>query len=414
MLTADLAQNWLRGGRTGPRYIETGDDGYLRDAAQLIRLFTEHEGQTRQQLTSALEEYVGLATDYKIMRGLIKLLMDRCAFETVSPVDPVELRRTLFLRARAVHPLIDDETLRAEVVRDTALTAGCAPEAVLTSLYADLPANQVLVEFERLSESELLDLYNVAQAQALLYRCVEMQLVVEPQAAENYRELFAAIKAYRLIHTVRGNAAKGYEVRLDGPVSMFHRSQKYGVQMAVFLPALLLCKGWSMRAEIAQKPGGGGAPAFFELNSRQTTLRSHYIAAPQREQGAQEKFYESWARFESEWTLEPLSEVLDLGESAFIPDFALTHPNGHLFYLEVLGFWTPPFLQERLRELAHAGIKNFVIAASDELRGSRDPLTRIPRHAIIFKTKLDPIMIELALNGLIAGDDPLEEQSTTA
>src|SRR4051794_30489439 len=141
MLTADLAQSWLRGGRTGPRYIETADAGYLRDAAELIRLFTEHEGRSRQELVAALEEYVGLGTDYKIMRGLIKLLTDRCAFETVSAIDPVEIRRALFLKARAVHPLIDDEQLRAEVVRDAALAAGCAPEAIEAGLYADLPAN---------------------------------------------------------------------------------------------------------------------------------------------------------------------------------------------------------------------------------------------------------------------------------
>jgi predicted nuclease of restriction endonuclease-like RecB superfamily len=414
MLTADLAQSWLRGGRTGPRYIETEDAGYLRDAAELIRLFTEHEGRARQELAHVLEEYVGLATDYKIMRGLIKLLMDRCAFETISPIDPVEIRRTLFLKARAVHPLVDDEALRAEVITDTALALGCATEAVEASLYADLPANQKLVEFEHLSESELLDLYNVAQAQALLYRCVEMHLTVEPQAAENYRELFSAIKAYRLIHTVKGNASKGYEVRLDGPVSMFHRSQKYGVQMAVFLPALLLCKGWTMRAEIAQKLGSGGRPAFFELNSRQTQLRSHYIPAAERETSAQQKFYESWARFETEWTLEPSSEVIDLGESAFIPDFALSHPDGHFFYLEILGFWTPQFLQDRLRELAHARVKNFIIAAWDELRGSREPVTRIPAHTIVFKSKLDPIMVELMLNTFVAGGDSVDEQSTGA
>ena len=71
MLTADLAQSWQRGGRTGPRYIETEDADYLRDAAELIKLFIEHEGRARQELDAALEAYVGLGTDYKILRGLI-------------------------------------------------------------------------------------------------------------------------------------------------------------------------------------------------------------------------------------------------------------------------------------------------------------------------------------------------------
>jgi uncharacterized protein len=403
MLTADLAQSWQRGGRTGPRYIETEDAGYLRDAVELIKLFIEHEGRARQELDAALEEYVGLGTDYKILRGLIKLLMDRCTFETASPVDPIEIRRALFLRARAFHPVLDEDQVRAEVLTEVARELGCAPDVLLAGLYADLPANQKLVEFEHLNESELLDLYNLAQAQALLYRCLEMRLTIEPQGTENYRELFAAIKAYRLIHTIKGSPSKGYEVRLDGPVSMFHRSQKYGVQMAVFLPALLLCNGWRMRAEIAQKPGGG--IALFELGSDQTRLRSHYLSAPaSREASAQEKLAESWARFDSAWSLEPSSEVIDLGESAFIPDFVLTHPEGHTFYLEILGFWTPRHLQERLKEFEHARVRNFILAAWDELRGSREPMTRIPPRTIIYKSRLDPVAIELALNGLISGE----------
>ena len=401
MLTADLAQSWQRGGRTGPRYIETEDAGYLRDASELIKLFIEHEGRARFELDGALEAYVGLGTDYRILRGLIKLLMDRCTFETASPVDPAEIRRTLFLQARALHPLIE-ENVRAEVVTTVAQELGCAPDVMLKGLYADLPANQRLMEFKQLTESELLDLYNLAQAQALLYRCLEMRLSMEPQGTGNYRELFAAIKAYRLIHTIKGSPLKGYEVRLDGPVSMFHRSQKYGVQMAVFLPALLLCEGWRMRAEIAQKPGGG--IALFELNSDQTRLRSHYISATARETSMQEKFTESWMRFDSVWAIEPSSEVIDLGESAFIPDFALTHPEGRRVYLEILGFWTPRHLNERLKEFEHAGVENFILAAWDELRGSREPLSRVPPHTIIFKSKLDPISVELALNTSISGD----------
>ena len=79
MLTADLAQSWQRGGRTGPRYIDTADPDYQRDAEELIRLFTEHEGRAKRELDGLLEDYVGTSTDYKVIRGLIKLLLDRCA-----------------------------------------------------------------------------------------------------------------------------------------------------------------------------------------------------------------------------------------------------------------------------------------------------------------------------------------------
>ncbi|HEV2761870.1 MAG TPA: DUF790 family protein [Pyrinomonadaceae bacterium] len=400
MLTADLAQSFVRGGRIYPRRVEPNDPEYLSDASELIKLFVEHEGRTRGELDARLEEFVGVGTDYKILRGLIKLLYDRCEFETSSAKDPTELRRALFLKAREHHPVVAFDAAREELVAEVAREAGCPPDALLAGLYADLPENQRLASFERLTPPELLDLYNVAQAQALLYRCVQMRLFVEPQTPEGYRELFGAVKAYRLLHTVRGNAAQGYEVRLDAPVSMFHRSQKYGVQMAVFLPALLLCAGWRMRAEISQRQA---ASVFYELDSRQTRLRSHYLNVTPYETPALEQLPAKWETFDTPWQLEPSGKVVDLGESVFIPDFVLNHPDGRQVYLEVLGFWTPKHLQERLREFEHAGVRNFLLAAWDELRGSRDPLPRVPSNTIVYKTKLDPVVVEAAANGIAFG-----------
>jgi predicted nuclease of restriction endonuclease-like RecB superfamily len=399
MLTADLAMSRQRGDRIEPRYIDAADEEYLRVAGDLIALFVEHVGRRRAALEESLQEYVGTGTDYRILRGVIKLLTDRCEFETSSPAEPPEIRRTLFLKARARHPVVAPEA-RAELVAEAARELACAPDVLLESLYADLPENQRLTLFEPTSPPELLDLYNVAQAQALLYRSVEMRLWLGVQPAEGFRELFGAIKAYRLIHTVRGNARAGYEVRLDGPASIFQRSQKYGIQMAVFLPALLLCGGWRMRAEIQAKPGH---VVYFELTSEQTRLRSHYHAVTAYENPVVEKLASVWERAGVAWVLEASSEVVDLGDSAFIPDFVLRHnETGARVFLEVLGFWTPEHLRERLLEFDHAGLTNFILAAWDELRGSRDPLTNVPPHTIVFKRHLDPGVVALMADALTA------------
>ena len=402
MLTADLALSWQRGTQIKPRYINTENADWLDTAAALIELFREHEGCTRAELEEALEEYVGTGTDYKILRGLIKLLLDRTKFAAGVEVVPFDLRRAVFLKARTVHP-VTDESGRGQVIEEAGREVGCAPELVRANLYADLPKNQRLVEFEETDARALLELYNVAQAQALLYRCVRMRLSVAPQAAENYRELFGAIKAYRLIHTIKGSAASGYEIELDGPVSMFHRSQKYGIQMAVFLPALLLCKGWRMRAEITSRQSG---TAFFEMTSEGHALRSHYLSLPPYDNPVREKLANAWARFESDWTLEASGEIINLGAGAFIPDFVLRHEQeARAVYLEILGFWTPQHLKERLQELEGSGFRNYLIAAWEELRGSREPLVTHPPHTIIFKRSLDPATVELAANKLISEVD---------
>ncbi|HEX3557581.1 MAG TPA: DUF790 family protein [Pyrinomonadaceae bacterium] len=402
MLTADLALSWQRGDQIRPRYIDAEDEEHLREAGDLLALFAEHEGRVRAALEESLREYVGTGTDYKILRGLIKLLTDRCEFETAAPAEPAEIRRALFLKARAVHPVVREEA-RDSIISEAARELLCEPDALSESLYADLPENQKLAGFDPLSPRELLDLYNVAQAQALLYRSLEMRLWLEPQAAGGYREIFGAIKAYRLIHSVRGSARAGYEVRLDGPVSIFQRSQKYGIQMAVFLPALLLCRGWRMRAEIQAKPG---RVAYFELTSEQTRLRSHYLSIEGYANPVVEKLAATWSRGGGEWTLEASGEVVDLGGSAFIPDFVLRREtDGARVLLEVLGFWTPEHLRERLLEFDHAGIRNFILAAWDDLRGSRDPLTNIPSHTIIFKKSLDPAAVVLLADALVRRDE---------
>ena len=401
MLTADLAQSWQRGGLVRPLRIPPDDADYLSDAAHLINLFSEHEGRARRALDEAIEEYVGTGTDYKIMRGFIKLLIDRCQFETASQKDPMEIRRALFLKAREYHPLLSDES-REQVVMEAARDLQYAPKILLQGLYADLPENQILAGFKTLTPTELIDLYNLAQAQAVLYRCVEMRLFVEPQTPEGYREIFGAIRAYRLIHTIEGNAAEGYEVRLDGPVSIFHHSQKYGVQMAVFLPALLLCKGWRMRAEIAPQKNRSGGRGFFELTSEQTALRSHYTSFTSFEDSQAEKLTKGWGKLNSLWQLQSSRDVIDLGEAAFIPDFIMNHASGRKVYLELLGFWTPRYLEQRLKEFEHARFTDFLLLASDELRGSREPLSQTPHHTIIHKRSLDPATIESALNDLLS------------
>src|SRR5437588_8341779 len=136
MLTADLALSWQRGDQIKPRYINTDDEEHLREAEDLIALFAEHEGAARASLEESLQEYVGTGTDYKTLRGLIKLLTDRCEFETAAPADPAEIRRALFLKARALHPVVAEES-RAQVVADAARERARGPDELADALHAD-------------------------------------------------------------------------------------------------------------------------------------------------------------------------------------------------------------------------------------------------------------------------------------
>ncbi|MBC7911049.1 MAG: DUF790 family protein, partial [Pyrinomonadaceae bacterium] len=78
---------------------------------------------------------------------------------------------------------------------------------------------------------------------------------------------------------------------------------------------------------------------------------------------------------------------------------------GRRVYLEILGFWTPQHLKARMEEFAHSGMRNFIIAAWDELRGSREPPARVPPNVITFKRSLDPAIVELTIEKLLSDEE---------
>lgn len=397
MLTADLANSWQRGDKTGPRLLEVADESWTRHAEQLIDAVEQHVGARRGVLDAALDEYIGLGTDYRTLRGFIKLLLDRCKFVAGAGVNPTELREAVFLAARARHPVVDDVTRAAiwdEVGTQLALPVAFAQ----AQLYGDLPENQTLERFNAPTPEELLHHYNLAQAQALLYRCARLELTLTADGpTASRRALFDAIKRYRLIHRITGNAAQGYEIRLDGPVSLFHRSQKYGIQMAAFLPALLLCQGWQMRAEIEGKEGGR---FWYELDSSQKRLQSSQLAGFEYAPEILGKLQTDWAKLNNGWTLEPTAKILHIGTAVLLPDAVWRDAGGREIFLEVLGFWTPDGLAERLTEFARCGFANFILLASDELRGSRDAPDNPPPQLFTYKTTPSAKSLALVVSSL--------------
>lgn len=391
MLTSDLAINFRRGDKILPRLIKTDDAGYLRDAEVLIEIFEDFLNKTRGELESELEEYVGTGTDYRILRGLIKLLTDRCEFETTAPAEPEEIRRKVFLEARKFQPVLPDSESKREILERAAEEFGSDAQTIFANLYADLSAQQRMTKFESVQPKDLLERYNLAQAQALLYKCLEMKIRVAPSEAANYRAIFGWIKHFGLIHSIVGNPMNGYEIRLTGAASLFHRSQKYGVQMSVFLPALLLCKNWKMSAEISQREKGN---AFYELTSEQIELTSCYFDEPEYENPDLQKLLKNWEKAATDWTLKENRQVIDLGRTAFVPDLVLISPNNEEVYLDVTGFWTPKSLQKQLEEFAAANFTKFILAASQELRGSREEPLWTSENVVFYKTKLEPRILQ--------------------
>jgi predicted nuclease of restriction endonuclease-like RecB superfamily len=447
MLTANLARSRTRSGTIAPLFINPDAHQYQETAHELIQIFEEHMGESKGELEETINQLTIADTDYKVVQGLAKLLKDECEFESVAPVEPCEIRQRLFEKANDSYPIVRQPTLgedtqKLEVYTAVADQLGISLEECYRGMYADLEENKRLVRFgNRVAEEYtdtgdtsaatrltgdsnesyaedtvtvewLLTRYNLALAQAVLFDATRMRIRVW----DHFSTVFSYMKLFGLMHRIypideNGNrvantdVADGYEAVLDGPASLFSKTRKYGIRMANFLPALPLCDRWTMTAEILDDNTTSNTLSF-ELDHT-AELSSHYSAQDTFDSDVERTFAGKWERSTTEWNLVREDDVLDLGGEVMIPDFALEHPDGRRAILEIVGFWTPEYLAEKLQKIRDADLDHLIVAVSERLECSADDFEAASDRVLWFKSGIHVYdVVELAETH---ARDPLEE-----
>ena len=391
MLTLDLLRYRIKEDEIYARYVNPKNRKYRGIARDLIEIYGSHLDKTRGSLASALADYEAADTTYHVTRGLAKLLEDRSEFTIQSPIEPEVLREKIFAYGSKRHPVVTKRDrlhrhTRQKVLGKIADEFNVSGDAVMAGMYADLEENRRLTAFEPPTVEWLLDRYNVALAQAMLYRANEMTIRIYRNIPTKYRLVFQFIKFFKLMHVVSGNNTDGYQIVLDGPASMFRLSQKYGIQMALFLPALLHCDRWWLDATIVMNRNDR---LRFELNDK-SGLQSHYRNPDEFDSELERHFATQFEKIETEWTLERETDIIDLKDTVMIPDFAFSHPDGRRALMEIVGFWTPDYLQKKLWKLKRVAMPNMIIAVSDQLNCSTEDFRDIPGEVLFFKTRIKP------------------------
>ena len=293
-------------------------------------------------------------------------------------------------RAAAAHPVActsaepGSGVTRADVLAEVAASLGITADEAERALFADLARSHVLRHVEPLSAAATIHRYNLALAQTVLLRATSLTITIAPGDPARYRQLFRFIKFYRLMHSVEGTRTQGYTIRLDGPLSLFQLSSKYGLQIASFLPALLLCDGWTLHAELLW--GTQRRPAVFRLNSG-CGLVSHYPDKGVYITDEERHFVDRFSQLDTNWRLERAAEIVDLdGHGVLIPDYVLRHAEtAREVLLEIVGFWRKSYLESRLDVLNRHGPSNLILAVSTRLRSTREQLSEFRGEVVMFR-----------------------------
>jgi uncharacterized protein len=410
MLTSELLIYRIEAGVIVPRALGFGKPD-LERARTVIELFKAHDGHRCGELDEALRADEGEGTDYRVRRGLAHLLYsERCEFQTQSILEPELLRDRVFAAAARVRPtletganLLDDLALDLTVELERPIS-GAELEA---SLYADLKENQ-LVAFEAVEAQWLLERYNLAQAQGVLYRSSELVITAHRNDPGEYKLLFRYLKLFGLMHRITGDVDAGYSIFLDGPASLFKPSTRYGIQFAKFLPAMLHASKWSLDALIhprVQFADQSQPPeAHFTLDSS-TPLKSHYAKGKVFDSILEHSFAERFEKVKTDWKLEREVDLVDLGGTVMIPDFRLVHADGRAVLLEIVGFWRADYLRRKFDKLRRSNRRDIVIAVSQKLNigESGANLDGLEDQIVWFKGALDPKVVLEAAERLQAG-----------
>jgi predicted nuclease of restriction endonuclease-like RecB superfamily len=385
--------------RLAPQYLDPSAESWREIAEQVLDVYRGKEGATRGEIDAELEELIGNHPGQILFQGLAKLLEDRCEIETDSVHAPPELREKVFATAarQRAAGTFDRDTALGEVAAEYEMTSA----DVECSLFADLKSEQRLTKFEDITVTRLIERYNVALAQAILLRSTGVTVTVRGETPGRYRQLFRAIKFHRLICDAEQTAPGTVTLRLDGPLSLFSATQKYGLQLALFLPTLLQCKNFELRAEV--RWGAKRAEKNFVLTSSDG-LVSHLPDTASYVPPELEMFAELFRKKIADWKLDDEVDLLPLDRGWWVPDFRLTHrASGQQVYLEVLGFWRRGAVEKHLQRLKQFAGTPFLLAVSEQLKIDDEELGGLPAEVHRFRAMPQPDEIARLADGLVSG-----------
>jgi len=368
VLRKDLLRVSRAGGGYRPQF--TGRD-HRPLAARVLGTFESHVGERRGDLDDALADLEADAAarngDFKLVRGLAALVERECEFETRAAVPPRRVRRAAFEAAEAVG--VASEAERETAVERAADALGIDAAAVAETLYADRDVNRVLVDADlRWDPDSLLEQYDLSLAQTALFDATEVRV-----RSNDPKRLVSAVKRLRLMYEVE-RTPEGRELVVTGPDALFSRTRRYGTAFARLLRTAAESAEWSLEATIDDR----GRERTMRLSDGDVTVPDvEPVAEPDFDSGVEADFAGRFRGLDLDWTLVREPEPLETGASVMIPDFAFDydHADFRLFF-EVMGFWTPEYVEKKLGQLADVEDVDLLVAVDESLGVGEDVAAR--------------------------------------
>ena len=241
-----------------------------------------------------------------------------------------------------------------------------------------MPGAQQLLRVPEWSPELLTDLYDTSRLQAVLLRSLEVRVTYAAISPPHLRDLFRQLKFRRLLHRSERLADGRLKLTIDGPYSLFDAVTKYGLQMALLVPALRAAGDFELSADLHW--GHGRAKTSFRYSHRAGKNEpSDVERAEPPSSGSEdiERLTTDLGQLLSRFEVEPASALIDLpGVGLCLPDLTFTdrgNPSCRVHF-ELLGYWSRDSVWKRV-EMVEAGLPEPVVfGVNQRLRVSEEVL----------------------------------------
>lgn len=361
-------------------------------------------GREREEVEASWAAVPVAAKERKLLLGLTHLVEARAEFGSPASLDPETVRRAVFLRAAARRAELEpgERLDRASVLTEVGGELGHAAEELEASLYADLRSAERLEACSPMSAAALVADYELLQVQSVLLRAVRIDAEVRASRPDAYRELFRKLKFRQLLYRIEPLSG-GYRLEIDGPMSLFGATTKYGLELSLSLPALLSCGQLRLKAELRwgkRREKLLFEQAFSDSASSDPTSGVRTEVAELLESLANARGFRATLS-------DALIDLTEQGGGVLVPDLELVRDDGERVLVEVLGFWSRDAVFRRI-EAAERGLGARVLfVVSSRLRVSEALLDDVELASLyVYKGKINAQALLRKVEGLLPDGHP--------
>ncbi len=345
MLKSELARFKIKGEQVIPLFAQPDDDVI----PILIDLFRKGRNlsEIREEIKTLSKVY-----DYKLVNGLSAIMSRLCKFEGTNG-SPPELRRFLFSRG----PVLDQEE-RERILREASAKFNVDP---MEAMYSDMKDEMRILEVPSVSPEQLTKMYNLSLLQTMLFKAFKMKVYMR----SGWKELIRLSKSLGLMYYAY---REPQAVEFMGPMTLLKLSDRYGRNLALLLPEVVKEKDWTIDAEVVlgknrriYKLHVDSSPLVGSLGNVEVDGKTEFDSK------VEETFYREFKAVARDWEIirEPGYLVVDDDSGrVMIPDFMVRRGDVS-FYVEIVGFWTKEYLEEKVYKLRNVREKVLVLVSED-------------------------------------------------